>query len=100
MLDVARDTAAFMQDLAVPVVKAGQNGEADQVTKGVMTQPTRDLNFSGVAVVSNESTLTYATKELTAIEGDVLIADGARYKVRRIGSIANGALSQAELTKL
>lgn len=101
MLDVSRDTAAFMQDLAVQVVKPATTDDPELVIKGILTQPNRDLNFGGVDVSSTDPRLIYATKDLVATEGMVLVVDGARYVVRGpVDTAANRAFSIAKLRRV
>jgi hypothetical protein len=98
------DTKPFLNDWGVPVersVTSADGSEETQSTKGIFSEPTRTLDFSGVSVISNDLTLEYPTDGLPGLkEQDRILVAGRAYAVRELSSVDDGVFSVAKLRKL
>lgn len=102
------DTKPFLNDFAVDVEKRSVDGEGTETVeqaRAIVSQPTRDIAFGGVVVVSTDYTLDYATTDLNLKERDKISVLGGpnagRYQVREAGGGSDdGLFSQVKLTKI
>ena len=80
--------------------------EQEIVFSGILLQPTRTIDFSGVNVVSNDWTLDYGNSvelkenDVISITSAPLRLIDARFAVRTMQSSDIGILAQAKLRKL
>lgn len=79
------DTKPFVNDWGTVIekVQTAEDGTEETVTtKGIFSEPTRTIPFSGVEVISNDFTLQYPASELDLKANDRILVAGVDYAVR------------------